>query len=175
MAVGIREMIGYRGGRRLGRQFVKYFVDRLVESGVPVVTPPGGLACHVDAHKFLPASDVASSIRPARWRRRSISPPASAPWSAARSRWTATRTATKSPPTSNWCASPFRAASTRCRTSSTPSTGSSGCYEHRDLVKGLKFTEEPPVLRFFVGRMRALDNWGAKLVEAFRAEFGPDC
>jgi tryptophanase len=39
----------------------------------------------------------------------------------------------------------------------------------------LKFTEEPPVLRFFVGRMRALDNWGAKLVEAFRSEFGPDC
>jgi tyrosine phenol-lyase len=48
-------------------------------------------------------------------------------------------------------------------------------YEHRHLVKGLKFVEEPPVLRFFLGRMAPLDNWGAKLVEAFQADFGSDC
>lgn len=32
-------------------------------------------------------------------------------------------------------------------------------YKHRDLVKVLKFVEEPPVLRFFFGKLAALDNW----------------
>jgi tryptophanase len=47
-------------------------------------------------------------------------------------------------------------------------------HQHRDKVKGLKFVEEPPVLRFFFGKLEALDNWGAKLAEAFKKEFGPN-
>ncbi|UCB52266.1 MAG: tryptophanase, partial [Candidatus Zixiibacteriota bacterium] len=47
-------------------------------------------------------------------------------------------------------------------------------YEHRDLVGGLKFVEEPPILRFFFGKLEALDNWGAKLAEAFKKDFGTD-
>ena len=46
-------------------------------------------------------------------------------------------------------------------------------YQHRDLIKGLQFVEEPKVLRFFFGRLRALDNWSAKVAKAFEAEFGP--
>jgi tryptophanase len=45
-------------------------------------------------------------------------------------------------------------------------------YKHRDLVKGLKFVFEPPVLRFFDGRMEPLDNWGRTLAEAFKKELG---
>jgi tryptophanase len=45
-------------------------------------------------------------------------------------------------------------------------------YKHRDLVGGLKFVEEPPVLRFFFGKLEALNNWGAKLVEAFKRDYG---
>ena len=44
--------------------------------------------------------------------------------------------------------------------------------EHRNLVGGLKFYEEPPVLRFFTGKMNALGNWGVKLADAFKADFG---
>ena len=48
-------------------------------------------------------------------------------------------------------------------------------YQHRDRVKGLKFVEEPKVLRFFFGKLQPLDNWGADLARAFEADFGPDC
>ena len=47
-------------------------------------------------------------------------------------------------------------------------------YKHKDLVKGLKFVEEPPVLRFFFGKLVPLDNWGAKFAEVFKKEFGPN-
>src|SRR5690606_23873388 len=47
-------------------------------------------------------------------------------------------------------------------------------HQNRKLVGGLKFVEEPPVLRFFMGRLEPLDNWGEKLAEAFRTEFGEE-
>ncbi|MBN2046688.1 MAG: tryptophanase, partial [Anaerolineaceae bacterium] len=53
LAVGLREMVmdDIAGA---GAEFVEYFVQRMVEEGLPVVTPSGGLACHVDVGRFLP-------------------------------------------------------------------------------------------------------------------------
>ena len=45
-------------------------------------------------------------------------------------------------------------------------------YNRRDLVRGLRFISEPPVLRFFDGRLEAIDNWGKDLCEAFKEEIG---
>ena len=48
-------------------------------------------------------------------------------------------------------------------------------YQHRDLVHGLRFVEEPPVLRFFFGRLEPLGDWSTRLAAAFEADFGSNC
>jgi len=62
MAVGLREMTDLNVAGSAAEQ-VKYFAERFIENKIPVVTPPGGLACHIDAQKFLP--DMPQSEYPA--------------------------------------------------------------------------------------------------------------
>jgi len=45
-------------------------------------------------------------------------------------------------------------------------------YENRHLIGGLRFVEEPKVLRFFFGRLEPTCDWPEKLAEAFRRDFG---
>jgi Tryptophanase len=45
-------------------------------------------------------------------------------------------------------------------------------YENRNLIGGLKFVEEPKVLRFFVGRLEPKNDWITKLVAKFKKDFG---
>lgn len=45
-------------------------------------------------------------------------------------------------------------------------------YRHRQLIGGLRFVEEPTILRFFYGRLEATSDWQQKLVAQFRKDFG---
>ena len=47
-------------------------------------------------------------------------------------------------------------------------------YQHHQLVKGLRFVEEPKVLRFFFGKLQPLEEWGYRLGEGFKFDFGED-
>lgn len=44
-------------------------------------------------------------------------------------------------------------------------------YDNRHLIGGLRFTEEPSVMRFFIGRLEAVDDWQEKLVAKFKEDF----
>ena len=173
MAVGVREMteLSVAGS---AAEFVKYFAERLIENNVPVVTPPGGLACHVDAARFLPqvcqceytagamvaAIYIAAGVRG--MERGTLSMDRNPEGKEELSDLELARLAV---PRRLYTMSHIEYTVDRLK----------WLYEHRDLVKGLRFIEEPPVLRFFAGRLEAIDNWGADLVKAFQADFGTDC
>jgi tryptophanase len=170
MAVGMREMVDPSVAGCSVEQ-IKYFVNRLIETKIPVVTPPGGLACHLDAMKFLPhvpqsqypagalaaALYVASGIRS--MERGTISVDRDKEGKEVLADMELTRIAL---PRRVYTISHIEYAIDRIN----------WLYKHRNLVKGLKFVFEPPVLRFFDGRLEALDNWGKDLAEAFKKELG---
>ena len=45
-------------------------------------------------------------------------------------------------------------------------------YDNRHLIGGLRFVEEPEVMRFFIGRLEATSDWQEKLVAKFKEDFG---
>jgi tyrosine phenol-lyase len=172
-AVGLREVTDIHVAG-ITPEFVQYFVGKLLENGVPVVTPPGGLACHVDAKRFLPhlpqsqypagalsaAVYIASGVRT--MERGTISMDRDAQGNDVFADLELTRFAV---PRRVYTMSHIEYVIDRL----------TWLYKHRNLVKGLKFVQEPKVLRFFFGRLEALDNWGADLTRAFEADFGSNC
>ena len=172
MAVGLREMTDLNVAGSAAEQ-VKYFAERFIENKIPVVTPPGGLACHVDARKFLPSMPqseypagalaaaiyITSGVRS--MERGTISMDRDADGNEVFSDLELCRLAV---PRRIYTISHFQYVVDRV----------TWLYQHRDLVKGLKFVEEPPVLRFFFGKLEPLEDWGRKLAEAFKKDFGPN-
>jgi tryptophanase len=173
MAVGIREMteLDVAGS---SADAVKYFAGLLKEKGVPVVTPPGGLACHVDAMRFIdhvPQSDypagaltaavfIASGVRG--MERGSVSMDRDEEGRDVPSDLELVRLAV---PRRVYTMSHYQYVADRLE----------WLYKHRRLVGGLDFYEEPPVLRFFAGRLKPKGDWGAALAAAFEKDFGTDC
>lgn len=170
MAVGLREMtdVNVAGS---SPEFIQYFVNRLVENGVPAVTPAGGLAGHVDASRFLhhipqsqyPAGALAAAIYLASgvrsMERGTISMDRDLDGNEVYADLELARLAL---PRRVYTLSHIEYVVDRL----------TWLYEHRHLVKGLRFVEEPKVLRFFFGKLEPLDHWGYQLAEAFKAEFG---
>ncbi len=151
--------------------FIEYAVNELDKLGVPVVTPSGALGCHIDAGGFLahlpqaeyPAGALAaalfiiSGIRG--MERGTISSVRDADGNDVLADVELLRLAF---PRRVFTLSQTMFVVDRVH----------WLYKNRDLVGGLKFVEEPPVLRFFNGRLAPTSDWPQKLVAKFKADFG---
>ncbi|HLP74050.1 MAG TPA: tryptophanase [Bacteroidales bacterium] len=152
-------------------QFIKYAVDAFEEKGIPVVTPAGGLGCHLDAKGFIPhvpqndypagalagALYIASGVRG--MERGTISSVRDENGNDILADVELLRLAF---PRRVFTLSQVKYMEDRV----------TWLYENRNLIGGLQWVEEPPVLRFFVGKLKAKTNWPEKLVEKFRKDFG---
>jgi tryptophanase len=170
MAVGLRETLDESV---IGQSpsFIEYAVNELDAMGIPVVMPAGALGCHIDALQFLPhvpqleysagalaaALYIVSGCRG--MERGTISMDRDADGNDVPSDMELLRLAF---PRRVFTLSQTNFLLDRIK----------WLYENRELIGGLKFTEEPAVLRFFMGRLDAVSDWPEKLVEKFKADFG---
>jgi len=154
-----------------GPQFIEYMVDELKSRGVPVVTPAGGLGCHVDAMKFVShipqheypagalaaATYIAGGIRG--MERGTISEARDADGNERMADMELLRLAL---PRRVFTLSQVQYAIDRL----------TWLYENRDLIGGLRFVEEPANLRFFLGKLEPVTNWQERLVAKFKEDMG---
>lgn len=154
-----------------GPQFIEFMVSELQKKGVPVVTPAGGLGCHIDASAFLPhvgqteypsgalgsALYLVSGIRG--MERGTMSEQREENGDETLAHMELLRLAM---PRRVFTMSHLKYAVDRI----------AWLYENRDLIGGLTFVEEPQILRFFFGKLSTTSDWQTKLVAKFKEDFG---
>ena len=154
-----------------GPQFIEFMATELQKNGVPVVTPPGGLGCHVDASAFLPhlspseypsgalgsALYLVSGIRG--MERGTMSEQRDEDGNETLAHMELLRLAV---PRRVFTMSHLKYAVDRI----------AWLYENRELVGGLTFVEEPQILRFFFGKLATIGDWQSDLVAQFKKDFG---
>ncbi|PYG90343.1 tryptophanase [Ruminiclostridium sufflavum DSM 19573] len=154
-----------------GPRFIAYMVEKLQEKGVPVVTPAGGLGCHIDAMSFVdhipqsqyPAGALAAALYIAGgvrgMERGTISEQRDEQGNEVFANVELLRLAM---PRRVFTLSQVEYAIDRVV----------WLYENRKLIEGLTFVEEPKVLRFFFGKLTAVSDWQTRLAAKFREDFG---
>ncbi|MCL2671474.1 MAG: tryptophanase [Clostridiales bacterium] len=154
-----------------GPMMTEYMCEELLKNGVPVVTPPGGLGCHINAREFLshvpaeqyPAGALAAAVYIAGgvrgMERGTLSEEREPDGSEHVAEMELLRMAL---PRRVFTHSQVRYAIDRI----------TWLHRNRHLIGGLEFIEEPPVLRFFLGRLRAKGDWQNQIVAQFRKDFG---
>ncbi|MFZ0443293.1 MAG: tryptophanase [Bacillus sp. (in: firmicutes)] len=154
-----------------GPQFIAYMAEELMKKGVPVVTPPGGLGCHVNAMDFVdhipqteyPAGALAAAIYLISgvrgMERGTMSEDRDEEGNETLSNMELVRLAM---PRRVYTLSQVKYAVDRV----------AWLYENRRLIGGLEFVEEPSVLRFFFGKLTSTSDWQHELVAKFRKDFG---
>jgi tryptophanase len=154
-----------------GPQFIAFMVDELKKRGIPVVTPAGGLGCHIDARAFLPhvpqteypsgalgsALYLISGVRG--MERGTMSEQRTEDGEETLAHVELLRLAL---PRRVFTMSHIKYAVDRI----------AWLYENRERVGGLKFVEEPRILRFFFGKLDTIGDWHSDLVAQFEKDFG---
>jgi len=170
MAVGIRETMDFDIISQTPI-FVEALCNELIAKGIPVVTPPGGLGCHLDAKLFcehIPQNQyMAGSLNAAVFiaggvrgmERGTLSEQRNEDGSERLAEMELVRLAL---PKRVFTLSQIKYTADRI----------AWLFANRRLIGGLEFVEEPSVLRFFFGRLKPIGDWPEKLVNQFRKDFG---
>lgn len=151
--------------------FIAYLVREMEKYGIPVVTPPGVLGAHVDAMKFcehIPQTEYPAGALAAAFylisgirgmERGTISSVRDENGVEVLADVELLRLAV---PRRVFTLSQVKYVIDRMQ----------WLYDNREMIGGLRFTYEPPVLRFFMGGLEPTSDWPAKLVDKFRKDFG---
>ncbi len=170
MAVGLRETLDESMICQSPR-YIEYLVGALDAKGIPVVTPPGVLGCHVDAMQIcahLPQTQYPAGALAAAFylisgvrgmERGSVSNQRDEYGNETYADMELLRLAV---PRRVFTLSQIKYVEDRM----------TWLYENRQLIGGLKFVYEPPVLRFFMGGLEPLTDWPQQLLAKFRKDFG---
>ena len=154
-----------------GPIFIEFMVNELAKKGVPVVTPPGGLGAHIDARQFLDhlpkeqyqagslavAAYIAGGVRG--MERGTLAEARDADGKEVFAKMELLRLAL---PRRVFTLSQVMYAVDRLV----------WLYENRKLVGGLRFVDEPQIMRFFFGTLAPVSDWQTALVAKFRKDFG---
>jgi tyrosine phenol-lyase len=170
MAVGLRETTDETVISQ-SPKFIEFAVNELDKLGVPVITPAGALGCHIDCMGFLPhvpqAEYPAGALAAALFIISGI-----------RGMERGTVSSVRNEDGTDLLADVelLRLAFPR-RVFTLSQTmflidRVNWLFKNRELVGGLRFVEEPKVLRFFNGRLEPTSNWTEKLVKKFKEDFG---
>lgn len=151
--------------------YIKYLVEELEKRGIPMVTPPGVLGAHVNAMEFCkhipqdqyPAGALAAAFYIC---------------SGVRGMERGTMSSVRDENGKEILADVELLRLAVPRRVFTLSQINyvidrmTWLWDNRELIGGLKFTYEPPVLRFFMGGLEPTSDWPSKLMDKFRKDFG---
>lgn len=152
-------------------EFIKYMVRDLEKRGIPVVTPPGVLGAHIDAMTFcehIPQTEYpAGALAAAFYLISGVRGMERGTVSSVRDEngvelMADVELLRLAMPRRVFTLSQIKYAIDRMQ----------WLYDNRELIGGLKFVYEPPVLRFFMGGLEPTSDWPSKLMAKFRADFG---
>lgn len=170
IAVGLRETLDMEYISQ-GPLFIEYLVNELDKYGVPMIKPAGGLGAHVNAGEMLPqvphgqypaaalatALYIGGGIRG--MERGTLSEQRNPDGSEKFADLELVRLAV---PRRVFTLSQVKYCADRVK----------WVYDNRELIGGLKWVDEPKVLRFFFGRLQPIGDWQEKLAAKFREDFG---
>ena len=170
VAIGLEEAVDYDMISH-GPEFIAEFARILQSYNVPIVTPPGGLGLHLNAREFV------GHIKGEEYQAAALCA-AIYIVSGARGMERGTLSEEKNPDGTEHIASCELVRLALPRRVFTLSQVRyiadriAWLYDNRELIGGLRFVEEPEVMRFFIGRLEATIDWQEKLVEKFKEDFG---
>ena len=170
--IGLQEAMDFEMINQ-GPQFIEFLVNEFVKNNIPTITPSGGLGAHLDAREFckhIPQSQfpagslisaifIISGIRG--MERGTISEDRNPDGTEHFADMELVRLAV---PRRVFTLSHLKFVADRIN----------WLWKNRELIGGLRWIEEPKVLRFFLGRLEPVSDWQEKLVKKFKEDFGED-